>query len=140
VSASGPGWLDRHDHRERYGLGRLQIIDDLDQTRSSANERATMKTAKILKTARGASPSHCSLRYVELEELIGEFGRRTRLGKLAAALRTRLEEEDWDGSELASARAEYEQRLHDPDSGFMAGLRRSTRAGVPRRRAETSRS
>jgi hypothetical protein len=87
-----------------------------------------MKTAKILETARGTSPSHCTLRYVELEELIGEFGRRTRLGKLAAALRARLEEEDWDCSDLSVARAEYEKRLHGPDSEFMAELARKATA------------
>jgi hypothetical protein len=110
-----------------------------------------MKTAKIMETARGTSPSHCTLRYVELEELIGEFGRRTRLGKLAAALRTRLEEEDWDCNDFGVARAEYEQRLYGPDSEFMAGLtrratskrqhpRRSRRARAPRNRATTSQS
>jgi hypothetical protein len=113
-----------------------------------------MKTAKILETARGTSPSHCTLRYVELEELIGEFGGRTRLGKLAAALRTRLEEEDWDCSDLRVARAEYEHRLYGadselPHSEFMAGLarkvtserphaRRDRRARSPRYRTTTS--
>jgi hypothetical protein len=110
-----------------------------------------MKTAKILETARRTSPAHCTLRYVELEELIGEFGGRTRLGKLAAALRTRLEEEDWDCSDLSVARAEYEQRLYGPDSEFMAGLARkakserpharsSRRAGAPRYRTTASQS
>jgi hypothetical protein len=110
-----------------------------------------MKTAKILRTARGTSPSHCALRYVELEELIGEFGRRTRLGKLAAALRTRLEEEDWDSSDLSVARAEYEKQLDGPDSEFMAELARKAtsarshprgnmRAGAARHRTMTSES
>jgi hypothetical protein len=95
-----------------------------------------MKTAKILETARGTSPSHCTLRYVELQELIGEFGRRTRLGTLAAALRSRLEEEGWDCSDLSVARAEYDQRLYGPDSEFMAGLARSATSERP----HTSRS
>lgn len=94
-----------------------------------------MKTAKILKTARGASPSHCTLRYVELEEMIGEFGRRTRLGTLAAVLRTRLEEEDWDCSDFGMARAEYQERLYGPDADFMAGLARKTRSAPAHARA-----
>ena len=94
-----------------------------------------MKTAKILKTARGASPSHCTLRYVELEELIGEFGRRTRLGTLAAVLRTRLEEEDWDCSDFGMARAEYRERLYGPDADFMAGLARKATSGPARARS-----
>jgi hypothetical protein len=88
-----------------------------------------MKTAKILKVARGTSPSQCALRYVELEELIGEFGRRTRLGKLAAALRTRLEEEDWGSGDLSVARAKYEKQLYGPDSEFMAELARKATSG-----------
>jgi hypothetical protein len=110
-----------------------------------------MKTAKILRTARGTSPSHCALRYVELDELIGEFGSRTRLGKLAAALRTRLEEEDWDSSDLIRARGEYEKQRYGPDSEFMAELARnatsprshargSMRAGAPRHRTTTPES
>jgi hypothetical protein len=110
-----------------------------------------MKKAKILETARAASPSHCTLRYVELEELIREFGGRTRLGNLAAALRIRLEDEGCDGSDLNAARAEYGKRLYGPDSEFMAELARkvtsapshpraSTRQAAARGRTTTSKS
>ena len=109
-----------------------------------------MKTAKILQTTRRTSPSHCALRYVEVEELIGEFGTRTRLGKLAAALRVRLEEEGWDCNDLSAARAEYEKQRYVPDSEFMAELarkatsarshERSKRAGAPSHRTTTPRS
>lgn len=108
-----------------------------------------MKKPKILETARATSPSHCTLRYVELEELIAEYGGRTRLGKLAAALRIRLEDEDCDGSDLNAARADYGKRLYGPDSEFMAELARkvtsapsharaSTRQAAARRRTTTS--
>jgi len=93
-----------------------------------------MKTAKILATARGTSPSHCALRYVELEELIGEFGKGTRLGKLAAALRVRLEEEGLDCGDLGAARAEHQRRLRGADLEFMAGLARMATAARPHAR------